>query len=317
MKKVLAAVSVITILQACGDDDNGGVQLTPPRLLAEVVLENDAEIQEFLDTHFYNYEDFQEPVAPDFDFKIVIDTIAGENLDKVPLAEQVSSATIEVSSTDLGIDTGEENIPHTYYYLEVREGQGVRPTVGDSVLTKFEGSLLNGAVFDAVSDFTWELLPAEPRGYANTIAQTNSGTRENIVINPDGTTEITDSGIGLMVIPSGLGFFNSPRTPLIPLYAPLVFTFENGLTIENTDSDGDGIPNIQEDLNDNNFLFDDNTDAQFEEENFILPAPNFLDIDDDGDGIPTAEEIIIDENGNITFPDTDGDGIPDYLDPDS
>ncbi len=43
----------------------------------------------------------------------------------------------------------------------------------------------------------------------------------------------------------------------------------------------------------------------------------FLDPDDDGDGRPTRDEIIINEYGTITFPDTDGDGIPDHLDADS
>ncbi len=49
---------------------------------------------------------------------------------------------------------------------------------------------------------------------------------------------------------------------------------------------------------------------------FSKPLANHADSDDDNDGIPTLEEIIINEDGSITFPDTDGDGIPDYLDKD-
>ena len=42
---------------------------------------------------------------------------------------------------------------------------------------------------------------------------------------------------------------------------------------------------------------------------------NFLDPDDDGDFTPTREEIIINPDGSLIFPDSNGNGIPDYLDP--
>ena len=71
-----------------------------------------------------------------------------------------------------------------------------------------------------------------------------------------------------------------------------------------TDSDGDGIPDIVEDLNGNGNPCDDDTDGD--------GIPNYLDIDDDGDGMSTADEIA--ENGPDF--DLDGDGIPNYLDPD-
>lgn len=45
--------------------------------------------------------------------------------------------------------------------------------------------------------------------------------------------------------------------------------------------------------------------------------PNYLDIDDDGDNVRTQHEITVEaENTADDFPDTDGDGIPDYLDED-
>ena len=45
--------------------------------------------------------------------------------------------------------------------------------------------------------------------------------------------------------------------------------------------------------------------------------PDYLDVDDDGDGVLTRDEIT-DEDGNIIFPypDSNGNGTPDYLDPD-
>ena len=72
-----------------------------------------------------------------------------------------------------------------------------------------------------------------------------------------------------------------------------------------------------EDLDGNGYLFDDNTDLDSERNAGVLPLADFRDSDDDDDGIPTRDEIEIDANGNITFPDSDGDGTPDYRDPDS
>lgn len=119
-------------------------------------------------------------------------------------------------------------------------------------------------------------------------------------------------------MPSGLAYFNNP--PLgsgIDLYDPLIFQVGVGLYEENTDYDNDGIPSIMEDLNNDGVLSNDNTDLEQERTSGFSFLPNHLDTDDDQDGTPTRDEIIIDAEGNISFPDTDGDGTPDYLDRDN
>ena len=83
----------------------------------------------------------------------------------------------------------------------------------------------------------------------------------------------------------------------------------------NTDFDGDGIPSILEDLNNDGDLNNDNTDDASEPANVFFPNHN--DPDDDNDGILTRDEINLDANGNfVSFKDIDGDGIPDHLDND-
>jgi len=318
MKRLLVILALIGVIMGCNNDDDGlgGVSI-PPRALSEVEPENDEEIQEFLQTHFYNYEDFVEPVDPDFDFRVLIDTIAGENADKTPLSQQVESLSITVASEQFNLEDGEE-VPHTLYYVEVREGAGSSPTIADSTLLKYEGFLLDDSRFDAVSDFFWQELPFFIRGFANGTATIKSGTTDGLIINADGTTQITDSGIGLIFIPSGLAYFNSPPNTTIGAYDPLVFSIEVGLFIEDTDNDNDGIPSIAEDLDGDNDVFNDNTDNDIErEQGLLIGIPNFQDIDDDGDGVLTRTEIS-DADGNIIFPypDTDGDGTPDYLDVD-
>ena len=44
-------------------------------------------------------------------------------------------------------------------------------------------------------------------------------------------------------------------------------------------------------------------------------VPNYMDPDDDGDRRLTRDEIIIHEDGTLEFPDKNNNGIPDYLDP--
>jgi len=312
MRKVILAMTVFVFIMSCKKDDGPNIESIPPRLLSEVVAEDAADIQAYLETHFYNYEDFANPPA-EFDYAIVLDTIAGANADKTPLIGQVESLTIEVSSEDFGLDDG-ETIAHTLYYLVAREGAGGEPTPADSTFIKYEGSLLNGNLFDATPTYNWQYLPFFLRGYSQAIAKFKAG--DAIVENPDGTTQITNGGIGVMFLPSGLAYFNG-NTSGIPSYSTLIFKIDVGLFIPDTDYDGDGIPSIMEDLNGDGDVTNDNTDEK--EENAVRsPAfPNHLDPDDDEDGILTRDEIIIDSEGNITFPDDDNDGIPNHLDKDS
>lgn len=337
-KRFLVGLLAIIFLGACNDDDDGpNIMVEPPRLLAEVAPENDAEIREFLETHFYNYEDFENP-PPDFDFRIVIGEIEGENAGKTPLIQQVETVPINVSSFELLLSEEENDIPHNLYYLSARPTneevemlkmdnscEGCFPTVADSVFVSYEGKLLDGTVFDgAFNNPVWFDLArlqdlTQPvglnmnytaRGLSEGLPFFKKG--DNVVENGDGTVTVENFGVGVIIFPSGLGNFNRIND-MIPQYSPLMFTF-NLLTLNDTDHDGDGVPSIQEDVDGNGYLYDDNTDSDSEP----LPIANFLDPDDDGDGVSTRSEIS-DSNDNIIipFPDANNDGIPDYLDPDT
>ena len=312
LRGVILGMMLFVFIVACNNDDGPDVESVPPRQLSEVVVEDAAEIQAYLESHFYNYEDFASPPV-DFDYKVVLDTIAGANADKIALINQVESVTIQVTSEDFNLDDN-ESVEHTLYYLVAREGAGASPTAADSTFVKYEGSLLNGNLFDATSTYTWQYLPFFLRGYSQAISNFKVG--DNIVVNPDGTTAITNSGIGVMFLPSGLAYFNGNQNG-IPSYSPLIFKIDVGLYVEDTDYDGDGIPSFMEDLDGDGDVTNDNTDEK-EEEAIRSPAfPNHIDPDDDEDGILTKDEIIVDSEGNITFPDEDNDGVPDYLDNDN
>lgn len=309
---IVLLVFGVTFLSCKKDDD--GVITVPPSLLADVSPEDDETIQEFLNTHFYNYEDFDEETMPEgFDYKIIIDTIAGANAGKKPMMEFAETFTLNVSNSHLGLSAEEENVPHTYYFINVRSGGGGSPTYADSTLVRYQGSALDGTLFDESQDFLWQELPSTYRGYGDGISRMNAGTEQNIVDNPDGSYEITDRGIAIIVMPSGLAAFNL-AVGAAGTYAPVLFKVELGLYVEDTDSDNDGIPSIMEDLNNNRYLRDDNTDEDTEPRN-VQPSPNYRDADDDGDGVSTRSEIT-EPNGELNpSKDSNGNGIPDYLDP--
>jgi gliding motility-associated-like protein len=92
-----------------------------------------------------------------------------------------------------------------------------------------------------------------------------------------------------------------PNTPEIAVTngSPLVVTFVP------KDSDGDGVPDVNEDTDGDGDPNNDDTDGD--------GIPDFQDEDDDGDGIPSREEDI-NRDGNFFNDDTDGDGKPNFLD---
>ena len=121
-------------------------------------------------------------------------------------------------------------------------------------------------------------------------------------INVDGTYKFNDFGIGFVIMPSGLGYYNSPVGGL-PSYSPLIFHIEM-ITINQTDHDNDSVLTINEDLDGDSNFDNDDTDSD--------SIANYLDPDDDNDGILTKDEY--DADGDGIADDSDGDGIPDYLD---
>src|SRR5690606_35452170 len=96
------------------------------------------EIETFLETHFYNYEEFETDPA---NFKLRFDTIAGDNASKTPLIEQVD--TIKVK------DLVETNVTNTLYYLNVQQGGDEGPYMSDYIINTCDGRLMILDLFDS------------------------------------------------------------------------------------------------------------------------------------------------------------------------
>lgn len=295
LTSLLLAVTMVS----CKDDDDQP-EAIPDRDRNEVEQEDQEALAEYLDTHFYNYEDFENP-EEGFDYNIVIDTIAGANADKIPLSE---SDLIEKTFTFQEVD-------YKLYILQIREGEGEKPKFTDDIFITYKGERLNRSVFDQSVVPMWFNLVFDNGQASSAIPGfqatfTEFGAASDYTVNPDNTVSWSDDyGIGAVFLPSGLGYFSQAR-PGIPAYSPLTFSFKL-LGTNEADHDNDGVPSWMEDINDNGDVFDDDTDGD--------GTPNFADPDDDGDMYPTRDEIIIHEDGTLELPDSNNDGTPDYLDP--
>lgn len=258
-------------MSSCKKDDEADTLTAPVRDRGEQYLVDLDSIEEYLSTHFYNYEEF-EANPNTTSFQIEIDTIADENSDKTPLIDQVTFKTVSDA----------EGVDYKLYYLKVREGLGEQPKFADSAFVDYKGTLLNNTTFDSSPNPVWFDLISVVQGFRE-IAHEFKGA-SSFTENPDGTFAYNDFGIGAMFIPSGLAYFNEPPFGVF-LYSPLVFTF-NMYEANESDHDFDHVPSYFEDLNlDGNFtLAEDDTD----EDNL----GNFLDPDDDGDGIFTRNELM-------------------------
>ena len=296
LKKSVLLISTFLFISSCSNDDNNVntiIDLEP--VLDQYILENDS-IVTYMKTHFYNYEDFQN-LESNSSVDLVIDTIAGDNSNKVSIFDQITTFTVDI------VDENEEIVPHNMYYVINREGNGQNPSVADSVFVSYKGFRpYSDDVFDSKPFPVWLDNVFNIRGFKEF---TSFLKRGDVNINNDGTYDFENFGIGFVIMPSKLGYYDN-STSKIPAYSPLIFQV-NLHTLNVTDHDLDTINSIEEDLNGDNDLFNDDTDED--------GIPNFQDIDDDNDGILTKDEY--DQNGDNVPDDSDNDGIPDYLDSDN
>ncbi|MFD2517868.1 FKBP-type peptidyl-prolyl cis-trans isomerase [Salinimicrobium flavum] len=293
-KFLIACVFSTALLMSCDKDDDPGFEPIPERDRTEQEIEDQEALKAYLETHFYNYEDFENP-AESFDYTIRIDTINEANSDKMPLIQSDLLETKIVTRNE---------VDYTVYILKVREGAKDQPKFTDSTFVSYRGELLDRSMFDNSVTPIWFDLTRTIPGFGQAMTEFKGASGFEIL--SDNTIKWeNDYGIGAVFMPSGLGYFATSQTT-IPSYSPLVFTFHL-YGVNEADHDGDGIPSWMEDLDGDEVIGNDDTDAD--------NLPNYIDTDDDGDFIPTREEIIINEDGSITFPDTNSDGTPDYLDP--
>src|SRR5690554_2780751 len=88
-----------TLFIACNKDDDDNPEI-PPRDQGEQAINDEEALQSYLQTHFYNYEDFENRLSG-FNNVITFDTIAGDNSDKTPLIDSPLLTSKVVTRNDV------------------------------------------------------------------------------------------------------------------------------------------------------------------------------------------------------------------------
>jgi len=294
---------VLLALGSCKDDDDAPIATVPPRDRGEQQITDDIALQDYLDTHYYNASLFETPGNYEVSDIVISELPMDANGNYLALPDPDNNAILS-DVVEAKTTTYAEN-DYNYYVLNLNQGGGETPNFTDDIRINYSGNLENGTVFDNTSNPATLDLLSLIQGWREVFPL--FGTSEtDAVINPDGTVTYDNYGLGVMFLPSGLGYYNTAQGS-IPAYSNLIFRFALYEATEN-DHDGDGIASQLEDLNNNGDVLDDDTDED--------GTPNFADTDDDGDGVATIFEDL-DNDGDPTNDDSDGDGIANYLDEDS
>ena len=306
-------------------------EVIPPRNRVEQQLSDMDTLQNYLNNHYFNSGALEAlssyPQISDIE---ITELVVGETL---PPGKTLLIDAVEEKQTMY------EGVDYSYYILTIKQGQGEHPHFTDQVRVNYEGFLTDNTSFDSsISSLDFDLSNVIT-GWNRVLPQFK--TSDGYVTNSDGTVRFDNYGIGMMFLPSGLAYFNA-ASPGVTSYSCLIFKFELH-QYKVMDHDNDYIPSYMEDLDANKDIYNDDTDADL--------VSNFLDTDDDGDGFSTFREVIaLDltdtsleglstqiqsfeplgsnqlftplvtaDDGTfsvklITLEDTNGNGIPNYLD---
>ena len=241
MKKTYVCFLILFIsFFSCKKEEN---VVEPPRDVAEQVTREEIELEEFLSSHYYNYEEFQDSNSK---VEIKIDSLLQSNSGKKPLIDQVVKQFVKVktSSGDL--------IKHPIYTLIAKEGSGQSPSRADSTYVSYKGILLNKSQFDRSFEPIWFDLTTVVRGFREGLGVFKSG---EFTVDQNNIATFSNYGQGIIFMPSGLGYYNN-NSGAIPEYSPLIFII-NLYLVKKTDHDGDGILSGLEYDNDGDGLPDD------------------------------------------------------------
>lgn len=293
IKNVLALIIFATIIYACSSSSATDV-VDDFDYEAQALIDNDTLVK-FLKNHY---------------FDTTVDSV------KTLIDGQV--ALFDDTSKLKQMSVTENEIDYTLYYYINNEGgkndQGAvinhkgYPTVMDSVFVNYYGQRIVNT--DSISDSfdsdeaVWWTLNGVIRGWTHGFTKFKGGNN----ITDNGPITFDNGGKGILFIPSGLAYNNIGSGTI--LANECIFFYIDLLDlVPDTDHDNDGIPSINEDVDDSGDSRDDDTDLD--------GIPNYFDDDDDGDGVLTINE---DENGDGNpandFNDSDNPTLADYLNPD-
>ena len=290
---LLAGISLVS----CSKSDDNDVVIVPVRDYAEQYKADNDSIIKYLKTNYI------EEVTSDFDVKI----------SKIPAGGTQTSIWDQTVYPLQNRKVYSNDITYTVYYLSFRQGTGSAPTNTDRVVTSYSSNLLNGTAAETtygypVTKDLYLYADATSRvteGYSEIMPKFRTGTSST----DQGTGVITyqNYGAGMMFLPSGLAYYAGGRGS-VPAYTPVVFSFklfdlqrmDHDLEVLQSQSVNipDGVPDYLEDVNGDGYLYNfmdkvkyPNPPADLIDDTDGDGIPDFLDSDDDGDGFLTRFEL--------------------------
>lgn len=287
-------------LVSCNKSDND-VEVVPLNDYGEQYAVDKATIEEYLNTHYITVT---ESAGTAEDMDVQLDSIQDATTQKSIMSykDNVGTAVFpQLKSKNVDF----HGITYQLYYLVLREGAGDKPMNTDGVLSAYSGSYLTNVAkkdpypaYVSVTPFEQVNFPqsvfdltAVIMGWSEVFPEFRAGTS---TIGANGVMNYADFGAGVMFLPSGLAYYGGSGT--IPAYRPLVFSFKL-YQVQRLDHDGDGVLDMFEDINGDGYVYDYRNTTFYPNAPTNLDdtdgdgIPDFLDVDDDGDGFTTKLEI--------------------------
>ncbi|MFH6987448.1 FKBP-type peptidyl-prolyl cis-trans isomerase [Flavobacterium collinsii] len=308
---LLAGVSLVS----CNKKDDDETEIAPLKDYQEQFNIDNANIEEYLKTNYITVVNKPGDITDqDVTFTKITDVATQPSI-----MSYLNSATFPKL---LMRDVDLHGIKYKMYYLVLREGTGLSPLNTDGVLTAYKGEYLKRVEKTATDPekltttlFEQVIYTNETQdlygvimGWSEIFPQFKIGTSTT---NADGSIIRKDFGAGVLFVPSGLGYYaNPPASSSIPAYSPLIFTIKlydlkrldhenngysasTGALIPNPD----GLLDYQEDINGDGYVYDYRNTTLYPKAPKNLDdtdgdgIPDFLDQDDDNDGFTTRYEI--------------------------
>ncbi|WP_316635703.1 FKBP-type peptidylprolyl isomerase [uncultured Flavobacterium sp.] len=299
---LLAGISLVSCSKKSDDDP----VIVPLRDYATQYKVDNADIEEYLNTNY---------ITVNADMDVTISVITDPSTQPSIMSYLNSASFPKLLTRDIDL----HGFTYKMYYLVLREGVGTSPMNTDGVVAAYRGDYLSrvektDAVPTHVTTTFFEQvvypnsvidLYNAVMGWSEIFPQFKTGTT---TVNSDGTNKYENFGAGVLFIPSGLGYYASPpSSSTIPLYSPLIFSFklydfkrlDHEYAISNNAIVGtpDGVFDFNEDINGDGYVRDYRNTTLYPNAP-VNPddtdgdgIPDFLDTDDDGDGYTTRFEI--------------------------
>lgn len=284
--KVLGILFLGILASNCKKDDNISVKPEPIRDGKEVYAENIADIEAYLKKNYMKFDNGE----------VFLDSIQNGEIsiwnqtdfplksiemtnDTWELVKPINSATTDYSLAKyLKVN---DSVKYKVYYILLNEGGGESPISIDSVFATYRGFNLKNEVFDNNRNGMWS-------SYPQTISEAKKGISTTLIAGFRQSLSLLKTATGIVDNLDGTYTYENAGRALV--FIPSGLAYFNGKPANNK---------IE----------------KYAPLIFDLQLVSKLSRDHDQDGIPSLIEDL-NGDGNYFNDDTDGDGIPDFLDED-